>query len=373
MKEVSMWTFSENKNWEELEHRFDWVKRMQEVEQDARYHAEGNVAIHTQMVLAALQNEPDFKQLSPEDQEILWASALLHDVEKYSTTVLESDGSITSKGHARKGAQFARQLLYLNEPAPFAIREQIVGLVRHHGLPIWLFEKEDPLKALVKASMEVNLRWLSLLARADMKGRICDDQEEMLYRIDCFDEFCKEHDCWGNARQFESDQAQMYYMQHDDAYLDYIPFETPVAEVVLMSGLPGAGKDTHIRAHYRDWPVISLDQIRTERGVAPTDKAGNGRVIQEAKEQARIYLRKQESFVWNATNTTSQMRSQLIDLFNTYKAKTSIVYIEVPYQHLQGQNKSRDAVVPIGVLNKLVRKLEVPALWEAHKVAYHIK
>ncbi|WCT13523.1 AAA family ATPase [Mucilaginibacter jinjuensis] len=367
-----MWVFSENKDWQYLEERFDWVKRMNEVPQDTRYHAEGNVAIHTQMVLNALGNETAFQDLSPQDQEILWAAALLHDVEKYSTTVLEANGSITSNGHARKGAQFTRQLLYVNEPAPFAIREQIVGLVRYHGLPIWLFEKPDPLKALVKAGMEVNTQWLALLARADMLGRICDDQEEMLYRIDCFEAFCQENNCWGEPRGFISGNAKMYYMQHDDAYLDYVPFEEPEAEIVLMSGLPGAGKDTFIKRHYAGCPVISLDAIRVKRGISPTDKTGNGQVIQEAKEQARVYLRKQQSFVWNATNTTSQMRTQLIDLFTTYKVKVNIVYIEVPYQHLHSQNKSRDAIVPAAVLDKLIYKLEVPAIWEAHEVNFYI-
>jgi len=365
-----MWTFSENKDWMYLENRFSWVKRMSEVLQDPRYHAEGNVAIHTQMVLNALQNEPVFVNLSKQDQEVLWAAALLHDVEKYSTTVFEPDGSITSNGHARKGAQFARRLLYMDEPAPFTTREQIVGLVRHHGLPIWLFEKPDPLKALVKASMEVNTQLLALLARADMIGRICDDQEEMLYRVDCFEAFCQENDCWGKPRQFVSGEAQMYYMQRDTAYLDYAPFEEPIAEVILMSGLPGAGKDTFIKKHYHDWPVISLDDMRTERGISPTDKTGNGQVIQEAKEQARVYLRKQKSFVWNATNTTSQMRMQLIDLFVSYKAKVTIVYIEVPYHSLHGQNTNRDAVVPLSVLDKLAHKLEVPASWEAHEVIH---
>lgn len=367
-----MWTFSENKDWTYLEDRFNWVKRMNDVQQDPRYHAEGNVAIHTQMVLAALKAEPAFQALSKEDQEILWAAALLHDVEKYSTTVFEADGSITSKSHARKGAQFARQLLYVNEPAPFIIREQIVGLVRHHGLPIWLFEKPDPLKALVKASMEVNTQWLALLARADMLGRVCADQEEMLYRIDCFEAFCQENDCWGKARGFTSGQAQMYYMQHDDAFLDYVPFEEPAFDVILMSGLPGAGKDTFIKKHYPDWSVISLDKVRNERGISPTDKTGNGQVIQEAKEQARIHLRKQQPFIWNATNTTSQMRMQLIDLFTTYKAKVKIIYIEVSYLHLHGQNKNRDAVVPAAVLDRLTHKLEVPALWEAHNVSNYV-
>jgi predicted kinase len=297
---------------------------------------------------------------------------LLHDVEKYSTTVFEPDGSITSNGHARKGAQFARQLLYLEEPAPFAIREQIVGLVRHHGLPIWLFEKPDPLKTLIKASMEVNTKWLALLARADMLGRVCSDREEMLYRIDCFEAFCQENDCWGETHEFTSGEAQMYYMQHDDAYVDYIPFEQPAVEVILMSGLPGAGKDTFIKKQHPDWPVISLDSMRIEKGISPTDKKGNGQVIQQAKEQARVYLRKQKSFVWNATNTTSQMRMQLIELFTTYKAKVSIVYIEVPYQQLNCQNKNRNEVVPTAVLNKLAHKLEIPALWEAHVVTYQV-
>ena len=147
----------------------------------------------------------------------------------------------------------------------------------------------------------------------------------------------------------------------------------PLAEVVLMSGLPGAGKDTFIKQHYSDWPVVSLDGIRTKQGIAPTDKAGNGRVIQEAKEQARVYLRKQQKFVWNATNTTSQMRMQLIDLFNTYKAKVSIVYLEVPHRQLHNQNKNREAIVPAGVLDKLINKFEVPAQWEADEVCYYVK
>ncbi|SER44316.1 HDIG domain-containing protein [Pedobacter rhizosphaerae] len=363
---------SENKDWSYLESRFDWVKRMQHVQQDSRYHAEGNVAVHTQMVLAELENQPAFIALAQQDQEIVWASALLHDVEKYSTTVFEPDGSITSAGHARKGAQFTRQLLYLDLPTPFLIREQIVALVRHHGLPIWLFEKSDPLKTLVKASLEVNMQWLVLLARADMMGRVCPDKAEMLYRIDCFEEFCKENNCWDNGRQFTSGNALMYYMQHDDAYVDYVPFEEPIAEVVLMSGLPGSGKDTFIKKNYSDWPIVSLDRIRQERGISPSDKNGNGRVIQEAKEQARIYLRQQRSFVWNATNTTSQMRQQLIDLFSTYKAKVKIVYVEVPFGNLHKQNNDREEVVPTSVLDKLAQKLEVPAQWEAYEVSYHI-
>lgn len=366
-----MWTLTDNKDWAALEAQFSWVNDMQHVPQDPVHHAEGNVAIHTRMVLEALQQQEAWQTLSPQEREILWASALLHDVEKRSTTETGPDGSISAHGHARKGAATARQLLYREHPTPFAIREMIYGLVRHHSLPLWLLERRDPLKELVSASLEVNTQWLALLARADVIGRICHDKADLLYRIDCFEEFCKEHDSWGTERPFAGNYARFHYLHHPNTHVDYVPYEQPVIEVVLMSGLPGAGKDTFVKKHYRDWPVISLDDIRESQGIHTADKSGNGQVVQAAKEKAREYLRRQQRFVWNATNTTRQMRAQLISLFLQYKAAVKIIYVEAPYKQLLAQNKSREAVVPANIMDKLARKLEVPARWEAHEVIYH--
>lgn len=58
-----MWTITNNKSWQHLEETFDWVANMQAVPQDARHHAEGNVAIHTQMVLQALEEQTLYQQL----------------------------------------------------------------------------------------------------------------------------------------------------------------------------------------------------------------------------------------------------------------------------------------------------------------------
>ena len=68
--------------------------------------------------------------------------------------------------------------------------------------------------------------------------------------------------------------------------------------MILRSGLHSAGKDTFIKKHYQGWPVISLDHMRAERGISSKDKTGTGQVIQEAKEQALIYLREQEPIIW---------------------------------------------------------------------------
>lgn len=365
-----MWTLSNNKTWDHLEQKFDWVRDMAGTPQDPVHHAEGNVAVHTQMVLEALCADPQFKALAPQEREVLWAAALLHDVEKRSTTMMEADGSITSPGHARKGALTARSILYREIPAPFVLREQVVALVRYHGFPLWALERRDPVKELVKVSLEADTRLLAILARADVMGRICNDRHELLYRIDCFEAFCQEQQCWGTSRGFAVPHARMHYLLHENAHPDYVPFDQPVAEVVVMSGLPGAGKDTFIRKHFPDLPLVSLDGLRLEMDVDPTDASGNGRVIQAAKERARAYLRQGKGFVWNATNTTRQMRTQLLELFYSYGAQVRIVYVEVPWRQLAQQNRSRDAVVPAPALEKLAAKLEVPAAWEAHQVTW---
>lgn len=361
-----MWQISENKAWDYLEQQFNWVRIMKDVPQDPLHHTEGNVAVHTQMVLAALLQLPGYQQLPPEQQEVLWAAALLHDVEKYSTTETTPDGRITSAGHARKGEGTARHILYRDLAAPFSQREQVAKLVRYHGLPLWIFEKPDPRRAIITASLEVDTRLLALLARADALGRICVDQADLLYRLDCFEELCKENSCWGQPYPFAGANARMHYLMKPGSSPDYVPYEQPETRVLMMSGLPGAGKDTWIQRNCREWPVVSLDQLRQKMKISPTDKSGNGQVIQAAKEQARVYLRSRQPFVWNATNITRQMREQLISLFLDYRAEVTIVYVEVSAAKLLQQNSQRNAVVPLPALERLIAKLEVPSLTEAH-------
>lgn len=76
-----MWQITENYEWDKIRWNFKWVRDMQEVPQDPVYHAEGDVEIHTRMVLEALQALDDFKALAEQDQHTLRAAALLHDVE----------------------------------------------------------------------------------------------------------------------------------------------------------------------------------------------------------------------------------------------------------------------------------------------------
>lgn len=359
--------------WAFLESNFSWIAQMKGVIQDSVHHAEGNVAIHTQRVLEALEILPQWDTLSEEQQSMLWLAALLHDVEKRSTTQTDDAGRVTAHGHARKGEFTARAILYRDIPTPFVIREQIAALVRHHGFPVWAMEKTDPVRSLCEVSLRVNTALLAMLAEADMRGRICQDLPQQLERIELFTLFCQEQSCWGEARHFPSAEARFNYFYKLHAEIDYQPWADYRSIAILMCGLAGVGKDNYIRQHYADWPVISLDDIRRQHKLKATDTAATGWVVQQAKEQAKTYLRAGISFVWNATNLTRQIRQQLISLFAEYQAYTRIVYLEVPYTIWRKQNQKRDYAVPEQALDRMLSRLEVPLVNEAHQVEYVIK
>lgn len=244
-------------------------------------------------------------------------------------------------------------------------------MVRLHGLPLWAIHKTDPNKEVINASLLVNTKHLSMLAKADILGRICKDQDEILLRIALFNELCIENDCFGKPRHFESNYGRYLYLNNTDKSPDYVPFDDLKFDVIVMCALPGAGKDTYIDRNLK-LPVLSLDDIRRENKIDPSDKKKNGQVIQLAKEKAKSYMRAKTSFVFNATNITSDMRSKWISLFTDYGARIKIYYLELPYKVLLSQNHNREHNVPEKALTNLIGKLEIPVPQEAHEVVYDV-
>ena len=373
-----MWTFphyhpGHDPDWSNLTAAYPWLADMAGVPQDPEWHGEGAVLTHTKMVVAALLEQADYQALDEEAQHILFAAALMHDIEKRSTTTRETINGktrITSPRHAKKGEYSARRILYTDIPTPFTVRESIAKLVRWHGLPLWAIDKTHPAHRVIAASLQVNTHWLTLLARADIRGRICQDADTLLTRIDLFAELCCENDCYGQPRPFASALARYHYLNHPDSYPDYMPYDDLKNDVYILSALPGSGKDTHIRMHYRDLPILSLDDIRRAAGIDPTDKKGNGRVIQQAKEQARSYLRVGQPFIFNATNISRDIRYKWTGLFADYHARIHLHYLEVPYTQLLQQNRNREHPVPETVISHLLDKLDIPDYSEAHELAY---
>jgi predicted kinase len=126
-----------------------------------------------------------------------------------------------------------------------------------------------------------------------------------------------------------------------------------------------------LRRHLPDWPVVSLDAIRAEMGVAAGDE--QGAVVNRARALAREHLRQGRSFVWNATNLSRQMREGLVNLFAEYGARVRIVYVEAPFARQARQNRARAAPVPERVIEALRQRWEVPDPTEAHEVTWVVE
>ena len=356
--------------WSALRNRFDWVRRLEAVPQDPVHHAEGDVAIHTRLVCEAMAALPAFRALDAEARLVAFAGALLHDVAKPDCTRTDDDGRVTSHGHSVRGAMLARTILW-RLGMPFALREQVVGMVRHHQAPFWLLERDDPHRMVAAMSQSTRCDLLALVAEADARGRTCADQRRILDNVELFRTYCEENECLAAPLGFPSDHARFLYLggrQRDPAHR---PHESFSCEVVLMSGFPGAGKDRWIAQHAATWPVVSLDRLRTELDVDPEDDQGT--VVASAREEARAHLRAGRSFVWNATNVSKRIRAQCTRMFADYGARIRIVYVEVSEPTLHAQNRARRAPVPARVLEGLLEKWEIPDASEAHEVSYVIE
>jgi predicted kinase len=357
-------------DWESLQAQFSWLRAMEGVPQSPVFHAEGDVLIHTHNVVEALIRLEEWRNLPVQERELLFASTLLHDIGKPASTKIDESGHISSRGHAQRGEFMVRQLLWLGqelaEPLPFGPRESIASMVRLHGLPLQFLHWAKPERAIIAASQRVRMDHIALLAEADVKGRICFDANELLERIALFRELCKECLCYNNPRQFPDAYSRFLYFQREGRDPNYTAYDDTEFEVVLMSGLPGVGKDTWIRQHLADRPVIALDALRKKLKIVAEDEQGP--VVAAAKEQAREWLRKKQSFVWNATNVTRMMRQQLIELFLSYNARVRIVYLDAPFNTILQRNRNRQNSIPEQAIYKLLSKLEVPTLTEAHQV-----
>ena len=188
-------------NWSALEAEFDWLRSLADCPQNPLYHAEGDVLIHTKLVCEALVALPAWRALPPTERSVLFAAALLHDVAKPASTQVEADGTITSKGHVVQGSKMAQQILW-DLPVPFLAREAIVALIRYGSLPLWFWDKPNPEKTVIQTSQIIRCDLLSMLAEADVRGRYCNDQAQLLERIEFFQEFAQENHCFNQPAPF---------------------------------------------------------------------------------------------------------------------------------------------------------------------------
>lgn len=352
---------------------------MKQTKQNPEWHGEGDVWTHTKMVCETLLQLDGFQSAGRKTQELLFLAALFHDIGKLPCTRME-DGKWTSPKHTIVGSKMARELLWkeygfcgTKEWQQF--RETICQLIRYHSVPMHILEQNHPENRIIKIAANgkllpgFTLELLSILVEADMKGRICQDRAQSLELNEIFKVMAEDVDCYKGALLFPSDYSEYAFLSGRNVFPGQELYDDTWGEVIMMSGLPGTGKDTWIKEHFPEYPMVSMDELRKEMKILPIDN--QGAVIQAAKEKAKSYLRKHQPFVWNATNLTEDTRGKLAGLFVNYGASVRIVYLETDWETQISRNANRKEEVPVGVIERMLKNLVLPEAYEAHIVEWH--
>jgi tRNA nucleotidyltransferase (CCA-adding enzyme) len=212
--------------------------------QDPEWHPEGDVWIHTLMVVDGARQRID--DLPMPKQNAVMLGALLHDVGKPSTTAFE-DGRIRSRGHEAAGVPPATQVLdrlNVRTMEGFDVRREVLGIVAYHLAPGSWFKASQPVGdgAFRRLAAKVDLELLARVAAADCAGRGGN------------------HDC--SAMDWFLDRARALGVQHAP------PAPLLMGRHLLDLGIrPGPGMGELLKQVYErqlDGDVQTLDDAITE-------------------------------------------------------------------------------------------------------------
>ncbi len=138
-------------------------------QQDPTWHPEGDVWVHTLMVV------DEAAKLS--DSLLIRLGALCHDLGKPPTTKFE-DGRWRSKNHEAAGVPPTRNFLHRLALAEDMI-DEVCQLVAEHLKPMQLYKIRDQISdaAIRRLSTRVNISNLCLVSKADFLGRTTEDAQ----------------------------------------------------------------------------------------------------------------------------------------------------------------------------------------------------
>lgn len=154
------------------------IDQLKATEQNPKYHAEGSVFSHTCMVLQQFHDHHQRFSLSESDREVLYWSAILHDIGKPQVTLWKY-GRWSSKGHEAAGVPIARQFLLGRPEISPSQRQRILSIVRYHSSPLRLGLRQAGIDEYKLLATCTDLRLLGIFAWFDLHGRICENREEV--------------------------------------------------------------------------------------------------------------------------------------------------------------------------------------------------
>ena len=152
---------------------FPEIKALVGCPQEPEWHPEGDVWIHTLMVID--QARTRIGELPHPQQVAVMLGAVCHDLGKPPTTAF-LDGRIRSIDHEQAGVEPATAVLdrlNVHTIGGFDVRKQVLGITAHHLKPGMFGMSKTPVSdgAFRRLAQKVDLELLALVAKSDCMGR----------------------------------------------------------------------------------------------------------------------------------------------------------------------------------------------------------
>ena len=156
-----------------VQRMFPELKALIDCPQEPEWHPEGDVWVHTLMVIDQARTRID--DLDRPRQITVMLGAVCHDLGKPLTTAV-IDGRIRSMEHEQEGIPPTIALLdrlNVHTVGGFDVRRQVIGIVANHLAPNAFFKSKTPVGdgAFRRLAQKVDLELLARLAESDCMGR----------------------------------------------------------------------------------------------------------------------------------------------------------------------------------------------------------
>ena len=152
---------------------FPEIHALVNCEQEPEWHPEGDVWVHTLMVVDEARTR--IEDLDRARQIVVMLGAVCHDLGKPATTAFV-DGRIRSIDHEQAGVAPATAVLdrlNIHSIDGYDVRKQVLGLVAHHLKPGMFRQSPTPVSdgAFRRLAEKVDLELLARVAKSDCLGR----------------------------------------------------------------------------------------------------------------------------------------------------------------------------------------------------------
>ncbi len=139
-------------------------------QQDQTWHPEGDVWIHTRLVVDCAADVAIRHAWRGTTREQLLFAALCHDLGKPSTTFKHENGHIHAKGHSQAGIAPSKQFMR-SISAPEQLTKHILPLVREHLVHLTGENTPHAIRRLAHRLEPANIEMWEALVEADASGR----------------------------------------------------------------------------------------------------------------------------------------------------------------------------------------------------------